>query len=370
MLDAGLRGGLSLSFSCRGGTCQTCLMRCVGGRVPERAQRGLDADLKALGYFLPCVCVPEASMEVAARRPEDFVIEGLVESSALEQGCLTLVLEPMKAITAAVGDRFEVAIGAAPWVPAIATGVPSEAFYLSLRLDPLDSRLDRGSLRAGDTVRVRPAPPPSDVPDADQGPGTLPTGSTTDAGSETGVALPPINPALWASLDDGRLVRAVLDDFYRTVYDDPDLSPYFRGVTREHVAGKQYSFLKRCMTGEKVYFGETPRNAHHWMVISDTLFDHRQALMRAAQRRQGLTDDQMRGWDAYELPFRPDLVKNEAFPRVQFGHVLPLDGFEELALDIGTICDSCGTVLEPGTVVRVHKRLGTINCPACTATPA
>ena len=92
------------------------------------------------------------------------------------------------------------------------------------------------------------------------------------------------DPDLWRSLDDGRLARAVLDDFYARVYADPQLSPFFRTVTREHVAGKDYSFLRSRITGEQGYFGESPRNAHHWMVISEELFEHRQQLMRSAQR--------------------------------------------------------------------------------------
>ena len=52
-------------------------------------------------------------------------------------------------------------------------------------------------------------------------------------------------------------------------------------VTLTRSIEKQYSFLKACITGEKCYFGNRPRNAHHWMIIDDALFDYRQALMIA-----------------------------------------------------------------------------------------
>ena len=48
----------------------------------------------------------------------------------------------------------------------------------------------------------------------------------------------------------------------------PEMKPFFHGVTQQRAADKQYAFLKQLMTGEKAYFGDRPRNAHHRMVIT------------------------------------------------------------------------------------------------------
>lgn len=40
-LEALIRGGADIRFSCRKGSCQTCMMRAVEGTPTERAQRGL-----------------------------------------------------------------------------------------------------------------------------------------------------------------------------------------------------------------------------------------------------------------------------------------------------------------------------------------
>lgn len=357
ILDACLRQGVDMAFSCRGGTCHTCLMRCVHGDVPERAQRGLPEELKSLNYLLPCVCIPQSLMLLENKRPQDFVTLCRIEKITKIVGGVHLCLEPLGAIAVQQGERVLIDAHEHGAIEARVTGLPEEEFYLSLEVDS-DTDVtwiwDRSPER---TVRVRPT---GEIAAA------LPTMAVESADtSGDGLVLPPPDVALWGSLKDGALVRAVLDDFYDAVYADSKLAPYFRGVTKDHVAGKQYSFLKRCMTGERVYFGDTPRNVHHWMVISDALFDHRQNLMRDAQRRHGLTERQMAGWDAYELPFRGDIVKTEPFPLVQFGHVKPLEGFEEMPLDVGAVCDSCGSVLEPGTTVRYHLRLGTISCPNC-----
>ena len=51
VLDALLRVGAPVAFSCKGGSCHTCMLQCTSGKVPERAQRHLPAHLTRLGYF-------------------------------------------------------------------------------------------------------------------------------------------------------------------------------------------------------------------------------------------------------------------------------------------------------------------------------
>ena len=268
LLEACLRLGLEIPFSCRGGSCHTCMMRCTGGAVPERSQRGLAPEQVAQGLFLPCVCWPESDMRVGAR----------------------------------------------PSRP-----VPADA---------------QGSSGADTTPQV-PAPAR--------------------------------DPALWAELDGGRTVRLVLDAFYRKVFADALLAPYFRNTTADHVAGKQYAFLYEAMTGADMYFGDNPRNAHHWMVISDALFDHRQRLMIETQEEHGLSDDQIRRWTAFEEPYRPDIVKTQSTHRTTNGQAeMRAEGFAQETLAVGSLCDHCGAEIDAGTTVLYHQRLGTISCPACS----
>jgi NAD(P)H-flavin reductase/ferredoxin len=64
VLDCLTARGVPVPSSCRTGVCQTCLMRAVKGRVPEKAQAGLKSTLVAQNYFLPCSCFPEEDIEV------------------------------------------------------------------------------------------------------------------------------------------------------------------------------------------------------------------------------------------------------------------------------------------------------------------
>jgi len=62
---AGLeRQGVEIPSSCRGGVCQSCLLRAVEGAAPAASTRGVRETLSAQGYFLACSCVPEQDMRV------------------------------------------------------------------------------------------------------------------------------------------------------------------------------------------------------------------------------------------------------------------------------------------------------------------
>ncbi len=173
------------------------------------------------------------------------------------------------------------------------------------------------------------------------------------------------DPEMWAALDGGPKLTAILSDFYARVYEDERLAHFFEGVTRQRAIEKQYAFLCQIFSGEQLYFGERPRNAHNWMVISDELFDHREALMESCLRRHGLPDHLVVRWRAVEERFRKQIVKSQPFGKKIRGVEVPFEGYDSVELSVGAICDGCGEVLEVGTTVRYHVRTGKSFCPAC-----
>jgi ferredoxin len=63
LLLAGLAAGLTLPWSCRNGTCRTCICRVVEGRADHRIPwPGLSAEEKAEGWILPCVAEPRSDL--------------------------------------------------------------------------------------------------------------------------------------------------------------------------------------------------------------------------------------------------------------------------------------------------------------------
>ena len=180
---------------------------------------------------------------------------------------------------------------------------------------------------------------------------------------ESPVRLP--DPEMWAALDEGRLLNPIFEDFYSLVFDDERLAPFFHGVTQRRAMEKQVSFMRQLFTGEKVYFGDRPRNAHHWMVISDELFDYRESLMLDCLRRHGLPEHLVQRWRDVEETFRDDIVKDKPRNRKMGDVELPVDGYGETVLEIGSLCDGCGEEVDAGVNVRYHLRLGSIYCPTC-----
>ncbi len=177
------------------------------------------------------------------------------------------------------------------------------------------------------------------------------------------------DPEMWVALRDGDGLTEILTDFYARVYDDPRLAFFFEGVTKARAIEKQYQFLRQIFTGEPVYFGDRPRNAHHWMVISDELFDHREELMASCLRRYGLPEHLVARWRAVEEIFRKQIVKSVPRGKKLGGVELPFDGHDTVELAVGTLCDGCGAPMDQGTKAEYHVRTGKTYCPSCVPPP-
>jgi ferredoxin len=63
LLLAGLAAGLALPWSCRNGTCRSCISLLTEGRIEHRIPwPGLSAEEKAEGWVLPCVAEPRSDV--------------------------------------------------------------------------------------------------------------------------------------------------------------------------------------------------------------------------------------------------------------------------------------------------------------------
>jgi ferredoxin/truncated hemoglobin YjbI len=363
LLQACSRQGVSLRASCLGGVCQTCVMRCVQGTIPPRAQSGLSTELVAKGYFMPCVCQPTADMVIEAPLVDDFFVSAQLAERQEGDAGISFLFEPLRSLpvsTTAVVVR-DSAGHKTHW--ALSTQ-PEIDFYFGIHLadsnrSALASRW-RTSLQVGDQIEMREALP-NEVLEAEE-PSQL-------AAIERPID-PPYDLELWAALGEGTLLRPILQDFYARVYADPQLAPFFVGVTQQRLVEKQYSFLHQILTGSPVFFGSRPRNAHHWMVISNALFDHREEIMLDCLKTHGLAQKWIARLLQAEGHYRQDIVKSAPVPLQIDGVDFPLDGFEELPVDVGSLCDGCGGEIPAGSMVRYHLRLGTMFCTQCQAAPA
>ena len=500
VLDGLLRAGLPVSFSCRSGSCQACMLRIVAGEVPEESQRGLRPELKQLGYFLPCRCKPFSRLQIEPPDPKDVRLDALIaEKVHLGNDLCILRLElppdvevlPGQYIPVvhpdgetrsysvanlpdedfyfelhvarvmggkmsnwmidevAVGDELKVlppagrfvysdalenetlimvanGTGLAPILPIVRKAVSRSGcgeiwllhgarersgLYADRWLRALHDRhrnfhyvgccsRERVSepFREGrvtdhlaqlsidpDRCRIFAAGHPEMIEDvrricADRGIDTdcrmvsdafefdfiRTTRPNPSAVADADVRkVPPPDPELWKYLGNGKLLREVLADFYALAFEDEYLGPYFVGVTQKRLREKQYSFLKSLVLGTRDYFGQRPRNAHHWMVISDWLFDYRLQLMTSCLRDHGVGKSWIRRWHVFEEFFRADIVKDKPIARTVNGQSLSLIGIEESILDEGSLCDRCGGEIAAGEPATFHLELGKVYCRHC-----
>lgn len=175
------------------------------------------------------------------------------------------------------------------------------------------------------------------------------------------------DPELWQALDHGPGLTRLLEAFYRRVYADPRLSHFFTGVSVDRAVHKQYEFLADLFAGTRNYFGLSPFNAHHWMVISDELFDYREALFETVLVEAGLPDHLIRRWMSLHERFRSEIVKSTPRGLVIEGVEQPYRTQVIEVLDIDSVCDHCGCEIPSGSRVRYQYRSGRLHCHACAA---
>lgn len=357
VLQAALRQGVQLPFSCRGGVCHTCIVRCTAGTIPERAQQGLSSELVAKNYFLPCVCQPLGDMQIDFPQPDDFFVSAqLVSREEDANGTMTLLFEPLRTLDASSANAIMVrdAHGRNHRLPL--ANNPHEEYYFAIQLTKDDpTRLAqewRTHLALDATILMRVA-------------------QEDEYGSEPAppVEDPAPNLTLWDALEQGALLHRALDDFYHQVYADPQLSPFFEGIPRQRLVEKQYSFLWQAITGEQHYMGNRPYHAHHWMVISPALFQHRENMMLNCLRVQGLAEEWVQQLQQLEARYKAEIIKDHPVPRTVGDVEVPLDGFDSLVMDVDYFCDTCNGEVLQGETVHYHRRIGKMVCQRCFNAP-
>ena len=94
VLDTLLRHGIEVPYSCRAGSCHTCMLHCLSGELTAPSQKDLKPALKSLKYFLACQCVPPQDLVVALPDDEDvYVSARLVEKTQLSPSVWRFRLE-------------------------------------------------------------------------------------------------------------------------------------------------------------------------------------------------------------------------------------------------------------------------------------
>ncbi|MBL9022716.1 MAG: 2Fe-2S iron-sulfur cluster binding domain-containing protein [Myxococcales bacterium] len=497
ILDSLIRGGANVPFSCRKGSCHTCMLQCESGDLARDPKRDVDASLAAHGMFLPCTTRP--ADDVTVRRPDLSVLSVplmLSQKRWLSPTICELSFEPERATHWRPGQFMNLRRSDGVVRSYSIASIGEEDYFLSVHVKRIPGGVMSNwlldTLEVGDMIDgqgpVGTCTYDPDLADRDllllaTGSGLSPilgvcrdairqghrgrivlyhgsrdadglylrdtlaglasaharfehhvclTGTGGDATTRSGrivplafdehpeldhwvvylcgvpdmvhegrvravragvrrsdihadafefahgyrpkdrelfAALGP-SPALWEALRRGEGLREILTTFYTRVYADPRLAPFFHRVTIDRAIGQQYAFLADAMTGRRDYFGLDPYNAHHWMVISDELFDYREAILEGLMRDYGLSEALVRQWSAIHETFRAAIVKSSARGLIVDGVERPVEPPEELTVEFATICDGCQGAIDVGERARYHPRSGQLYCASCAARPA
>lgn len=173
------------------------------------------------------------------------------------------------------------------------------------------------------------------------------------------------NEDMWIALRHGEGLNEILDNFYTKVYQDEKLKGFFINVTKRRAIEKQFSFLQSIFTGTKCYFGEHPKKAHSWMVITDELFTYRENIIKECLVEYGLSEDLIQRWIDVDDIFRKVIVKSKPND-IKIGNTIrPSEGYVIEKLDIDTVCDTCFAEVKAFTEVKCHIRKGEVLCNKC-----
>ena len=105
VLDALIRHGHSVTYSCRKGACKTCLVQHIGGELPVGAQLGLTTELKSDAYICACLCQPTPELKLKSILAQNlFITAHIQEKKYLSESVVKILVEPIEEIRHSAGQ--------------------------------------------------------------------------------------------------------------------------------------------------------------------------------------------------------------------------------------------------------------------------
>jgi len=159
VLDTLLRNNIDAPYSCKVGVCQTCIMQCIRGDLPESSQLELKPNLREQGYFLSCQCHTENNLEIKLPNSDQlFVTASLVEKEMLSPTVVRLRLQTATPLYYHAGQFINVKRTDGLIRSYSLASLPGEDNFLELHVKHMDngdmSRWVSESFDIGDNIEI------------------------------------------------------------------------------------------------------------------------------------------------------------------------------------------------------------------------
>jgi hemoglobin len=102
--------------------------------------------------------------------------------------------------------------------------------------------------------------------------------------------------------------------FYDKVYAHEWIGQYFAHIKQDLLESQQTDFMSGSLNGPKKYSGRLPIPAHEYMVITDELFELREALLEESMSELKVPEDLKEIWHRIDRAFRSGIVKTAENP--------------------------------------------------------
>ena len=117
-------------------------------------------------------------------------------------------------------------------------------------------------------------------------------------------------PDLFARIGAGPL-RAVIEDFYRRLFDDVMIGFLFEGKDRQRLIDKEYELTARFLGGDVAYTGRPMREAHARSPILGGHFERRLELLRQTLAAHAVDPEVVTMWIDHTLALRPQITPDK-----------------------------------------------------------
>ncbi|QIR16022.1 FAD-binding oxidoreductase [Shewanella aestuarii] len=111
VLDALLRQGVNVPHSCKSGNCLTCMLKTDSLDLPENCISKLPSNLHQQGYFLPCICITNTTINILPNNNNElFYSVRVVEYIKYNQDVCCIRLERPEGFAYKTGQIINIAI--------------------------------------------------------------------------------------------------------------------------------------------------------------------------------------------------------------------------------------------------------------------